>query len=107
MWRRTRPCGGTSVRRGHEGGNGMDKRQERLDDIRRERSDVENHLIDELRAGKISRREFIRRGTVVGMSIPLVAFIASACGGGSSGGTTSAPSSASSGPAKAGGTITV
>ena len=41
----------------------MDKNQERLDDIRRGRSEVENHLIDELRAGKISRREFFRRST--------------------------------------------
>ena len=37
-------------------------------------------LIDELRAGKIGRREFIRRGATVGMSVPLLGFIASACG---------------------------
>jgi peptide/nickel transport system substrate-binding protein len=85
----------------------MDQRHKRLDDIRRQRSDVENHLIDELRAGKISRREFIRRGTVIGMGIPLVAFIASACGSsGTSGGTSSGPSS-SGGAVQRGGTITV
>jgi peptide/nickel transport system substrate-binding protein len=59
----------------------MDDRQRRVDDVRRARSELETHLIDEYVAQKISRREFIRRGTVVGMSIPLVSFLASACGG--------------------------
>lgn len=91
----------------------MDGIQDRLDDIRRGRSEIENHLIDELKAGTISRREFMRRGTVVGMSIPLVAFIAAACGKSSSGGpsaTGSGPGSspsASSGGVAPGGTITV
>jgi len=88
----------------------MKDSQERLDDIRRERSDVENHLIDELRAGKISRREFMRRGTVVGMSIPLVAFIAAACSKNNSANPNPSATggTASSTPAiKKGGTITV
>jgi peptide/nickel transport system substrate-binding protein len=59
----------------------MDETQRRVDDIRRARSELENHLIDEYVWHKISRREFIRRGTVVGMSIPLLGFIAAACGG--------------------------
>src|SRR5438128_12695713 len=50
-------------RAGEEGT--MDKIQERLDAIRRDRSDVENHLIDEYAAGRISRRELFRRGTVI------------------------------------------
>jgi peptide/nickel transport system substrate-binding protein len=60
----------------------MDETQRRVDDIRKERSELENHLIDEYAYGKITRREFVRRGTVVGMSIPLLSFLASACGGG-------------------------
>jgi peptide/nickel transport system substrate-binding protein len=84
----------------------MDRIEERLDDVRRGRSDVENHLIDELRAGKISRREFFRRGTVVGMSIPLVAFIASACSSGGSTGT-STSAATTGGAIKQGGTATV
>ena len=60
----------------------MDETQRRLDEVRTQRSELENHLIDEYRDGKISRREFVRRGTVVGMSIPLVSFIVAACGGG-------------------------
>jgi peptide/nickel transport system substrate-binding protein len=58
----------------------VDETQRRLDELRRRSGEVENHLIDELRAGKIGRREFIRRGAVVGMSIPLLGAVASACG---------------------------
>src|ERR687894_482115 len=58
----------------------MDPRQERVDAIRARSTELENHLIDELRAGKIGRREFVRRGALVGMSIPTLGFIASACG---------------------------
>jgi peptide/nickel transport system substrate-binding protein len=43
-----------------------------LDELRRKSSDVENDLIDELRAGRIGRREFLRHGTVLGMSAPLL-----------------------------------
>ncbi len=60
----------------------MDDTQRRVDAIRKDRSELENHIIDEYSAGKITRREFVRRGTVVGMSIPLVSFLAAACGGG-------------------------
>jgi peptide/nickel transport system substrate-binding protein len=59
----------------------MDDTQRRLDEFRRSRSEVENHLIDELVARRISRREFIRRGTVVGLSLSSLSFIAAACGG--------------------------
>lgn len=72
----------------------MDETQRRVDDIRRDRSEVENHLIDEYRAGKISRRDFVRRGTVVGMSIPLLSFLAAACGGGGGGGGEAAATTA-------------
>jgi peptide/nickel transport system substrate-binding protein len=54
--------------------------RERVDGIRRRSSEVRNHLIDQYEAGKISRREFMRRGTVVGLSLPTLAFLASACG---------------------------
>src|ERR687894_2777995 len=56
------------------------KRQ--VDAVRAQRSELENHIIDEYRAGYIGRREFIRRGAGVGMSLPLVGFLASACGSG-------------------------
>ena len=58
----------------------MGERERRLDEIRTERTQLENHLIDEFRSGNIGRREFVRRGAVVGMSVPLLGLIASACG---------------------------
>src|ERR671924_1623493 len=66
----------------------MDDTQRRVDAIRGSSSELENHLIDEYSAGRLSRREFVRRGTVVGMSIPLVSFLAAACGTGNKSGTT-------------------
>ena len=59
----------------------MGESERRVDEVRRERSELENHVIDEYAAGRISRREFVRRGTVIGMSIPLVSWLAAACGG--------------------------
>jgi peptide/nickel transport system substrate-binding protein len=65
-----------------------DEIQRRVDGIRRSRSELENHVIDEYFAGHISRREFVRAGSVVGLSLPLLSFLV-ACGTGAqpSGGT--------------------
>jgi peptide/nickel transport system substrate-binding protein len=59
-----------------------DEKSRRVDAIRAQSSELENHLIDEYRSGHLSRRDFIRRGSVIGMSIPLVSFLAAACGTG-------------------------
>ena len=55
--------------------------QRRLDAIRAGRSELENSGIDELVAGRVSRRDFLRWGTVVGISLPTLALILEACGG--------------------------
>ena len=68
----------------------MKERQRRVDNIRRRSSNIQNHLIDEYSAGKISRREFIRRGTILGASLPLMSFLAAACGPGDAATTTAA-----------------
>jgi peptide/nickel transport system substrate-binding protein len=73
----------------------------RLSRLREGQGDIANHVIDEFAAGRMSRRDFIRRGTVVGISVPLLGAIVSACGSTSS----SSPPSSSSG--KAGATIKV
>jgi peptide/nickel transport system substrate-binding protein len=73
----------------------------RLSRLRENQGDVANHVIDEFAAGRMSRRDFIRRGSVVGISLPLLGAIVSACGSASS----SSPSSSSAG--KAGATIKV
>src|SRR4051794_29492805 len=83
----------------------MDETQRRVDAIRAQRNEIENHVIDEYTAGRISRREFIRRGTVLGMSIPLVSFIAAACGGGGGTSAGTSPGQTTGGTANAGGTI--
>jgi peptide/nickel transport system substrate-binding protein len=53
----------------------------RLDAMRDARSELENHYIDELVAGRISRRQFMRKGAVIGMSTGLMGAILAACGG--------------------------
>ena len=64
----------------------MDETQRRVDEIRHRSSEMENHLIDTYRKGGIDRREFVRRGTVLGMSTGAIGFLASACGSGDEGG---------------------
>ncbi|MGH3010462.1 MAG: ABC transporter substrate-binding protein [Gaiellaceae bacterium] len=88
----------------------MDETQRRVDEVRRERSEIENHLIDEYVFGKITRRELVRRGTVVGMSLPLLSFIAAACGGDDDDGAatgTGGTETTATGDVQAGGTIRV
>jgi peptide/nickel transport system substrate-binding protein len=67
----------------------------RLDRLREGQGDIGNHVIDEYVAGRLSRRDFIRRGSVVGISLPLLGAIISACG--SSGSSTSSSPSGSTG----------
>ncbi len=87
----------------------MDKPDVRkLDAIRAERTPLENHYIDELLAGHIDRRQFLRRGSMMGMSATLLGTILAACGSSSSSSSSAASSASTSGPApKAGGTLSV
>ena len=59
----------------------MDAKQHRVDEFRKTSSEIENNLIEALTAGKINRREFVRRGTVLGLSLSSLSLIAAACGG--------------------------
>jgi peptide/nickel transport system substrate-binding protein len=52
----------------------------RLDALRRGRSEHENHLIDGFAAGRFSRREFMRHGSILGMSLPLLGSVSAAIG---------------------------
>lgn len=60
-----------------------------IDTVRRSSSERENHVIDEYLAGRLTRRQLLRIGTVLGMSLPVLSFIAACVGapGGSSTGT--------------------
>jgi peptide/nickel transport system substrate-binding protein len=73
----------------------------RLDGLRRGRGTIQEHVIDEFVAGRLSRRDFLRRGTMLGVSMSVVGGIVAACG--SSG--TSSSGSRPSGAGKAGATI--
>jgi peptide/nickel transport system substrate-binding protein len=78
----------------------MRNKSDRLDQLRAQHSEVENHYIDELLAGRLSRRQFLRKGAVVGMSSTAMALLIEACGGGSK-----SASGGSGGKPKRGGTL--
>ncbi|HTU96683.1 MAG TPA: ABC transporter substrate-binding protein [Solirubrobacteraceae bacterium] len=85
----------------------------RLDAMRDARSELENHYIDELVAGRLSRRQFMRKGAVIGMSTGLMGAILAACGGANKVGTAASQTSSAAGggassssaPATKGGTL--
>nr|MBA3605466.1 hypothetical protein [Acidimicrobiia bacterium] len=97
----------------------------RFDRVRRNSGAVHLDLVESYAQGRISRRAFVRRGAVVGLSIPTMAAVIAACGdddegspatGGSgtqsggtaqAGSTTPGTSGASSGPATQGGVIRI
>ena len=58
----------------------MSRGNSELDRLRDGRTELENHYIDELVSGRLSRRDFLRRGSVIGMSAPLLGAILAACG---------------------------
>ena len=76
----------------------------KLDEIRGSRSELENHYIDELVGGRISRRDFVRKGAVIGMSSSVLAAVLSACGGANNSSTASSTTAATGTP-KSGGTL--
>ncbi len=81
----------------------MNANHRRLDRLREGQGDIANHVIDEYVAGRLSRRDFLRRGSVIGISVPVLGAVVAACGSSS----TSPSSSPSSAAAKSGATIRV
>ena len=69
----------------------------RLGRLRQDQGEIANHIIDEFAAGRLSRRDFIRRATVVGISAPALGSILAACGSSSSSSSTSGASSSATG----------
>jgi len=51
-----------------------------IDPLRRRLGPLENHLVDELLAGRLSRRSFLRRASVIGLGGPVLGAIAGALG---------------------------
>ena len=46
-----------------------------VDAVRRHRNPLEAHLIDGLVAGRVGRREFVRHGSLLGLSLPFLGAI--------------------------------
>jgi peptide/nickel transport system substrate-binding protein len=65
----------------------------RLGRLRQDQGELANHVIDEFAAGRLSRRDFIRRATVVGISVPVLGSILEACGSSSSSSSSSSTTS--------------
>jgi peptide/nickel transport system substrate-binding protein len=63
-----------------------------LSNLRAGQGEIANHVIDEFVAGRLSRRELLRRGALVGISAPVLGAVLAACGSSSP-----SPSSTSSG----------
>ena len=50
--------------------------KEEIENYRRNAGELENDLIDEYRAGNLTRRELIQRGSVLGISLPFLGLLA-------------------------------
>jgi peptide/nickel transport system substrate-binding protein len=78
-----------------------------LDRLRSGRTELENHYIDELVSGHISRRDFIRNGSMIGMSTTLLGAVLAACGSSSKTTSASSGTGTSSAPVTKGGTLRI
>jgi len=90
-----------------------------FDRARRQAGPLQLDLVETYAKGSLSRREFVRRGTLIGLSIPFMSAVISACGssgGGSSSNTTAGsagtgggtqPAGTGAATGKSGGTIKV
>ena len=70
----------------------------RFDPIRRNASAQELDLVESFAQGKITRRTFIKRATILGLSVPTIGAIIAACGGG-----TASPSASGAAPSASAG----
>jgi peptide/nickel transport system substrate-binding protein len=77
----------------------VNARSNRLSQLREGQTEIGNHVIDEFLAGRLTRRELLRRGALVGISAPVLGGILAACG--------SSPSTAKPPAGKSGATINV
>jgi peptide/nickel transport system substrate-binding protein len=73
--------------------------------LRQDQGEIANHIIDEFAAGRLSRRDFIRRATVVGISVPVLGSVLAACGSSASSSASSSTSASSSPAAGAAGAV--
>ncbi len=58
----------------------MTEYKDRLSSLRSGQNEIANHVIDEFMAGRLTRRELLRRGALVGISAPVLGGVLAACG---------------------------
>ena len=68
-------------------------------------SEYAQHLVEEVRNGRMTRRQLLVRASVIGLSATTIGRLLAACGGTSS--SSASPSTSATGAAKAGGTMRV
>jgi len=87
----------------------MSRGNSELDRLRAGRTELENHYIDELASGNLSRRDFLRHGSMIGMSTTLLGAVLAACGSSSktTGTGAAGTTSTSSAPVTKGGTLRI
>ncbi|MFZ0387674.1 MAG: ABC transporter substrate-binding protein, partial [Solirubrobacteraceae bacterium] len=85
----------------------MESDRRRLDELRAGCSELERHHIDELIADRISRRQFVRGASTIGMSASLMGMILAACGGTTKSSTGSSSAAASRATTTKGGTLRI
>lgn len=66
----------------------------RLDWARRSKGPIEVDLIEAYAQGRIRRRDFVKRGTIIGLSVPFMGAVIAACGGSDDDGESSSSGSA-------------
>lgn len=87
-----------------------------LDKVRRSTTPLQLDVVESFARGKLSRREFIQRGTIIGLSMASITAVIAACGGSTTspgasgaapsvGGGSAAPSAEGSAPAASGGKV--
>ncbi len=76
-----------------------------FDQLRRKASAVEVDHIEAFAQGRIDRREFVKRGSVIGLSVPFMSAIIAACGSDDGGSTTSGEGGSDTTAAAAAGSI--
>ena len=67
-------------------------------------NDLEYHLFEEAKAGRMTRQQLLVRASVIGASVPALAAILAACGGGGASSSGGGGGSSSAGAVKRGGT---
>jgi len=74
----------------------------RLDRVRKSATPLELDLVESYARGRITRRQFIKRAMVIGLSVPTVSAVIAACGPGAASPAATAGGSASTAPAASG-----